>query len=123
MLIYAIIFINTAFVFYTMAVWGEKIQGSLKRWHLVLFWIGLIFDTLGTTSMSRLVEGSFRFNFHGISGILAILLMLFHTVWATHVVIRNNQIIKNKFHKFSIMVWAIWMIPFISGAVIGMIQT
>jgi uncharacterized repeat protein (TIGR03987 family) len=120
MLIFAIIFINMAFVFYTVAVWGEKLQGTLKWWHLVLFWIGLIFDTLGTTSMSRLVQGSFKLNFHGISGILAIILMLFHTLWATHVLIKNNKNLKLKFHKFSILVWVIWLIPFVSGAVLGM---
>ena len=34
MLIYAIIFINLAFVFYTIGVWSEKIQKKLKGWHL-----------------------------------------------------------------------------------------
>lgn len=38
MLIFAVIFINLALVCYTVAVWGEKIQGSLRGWHLALFW-------------------------------------------------------------------------------------
>jgi uncharacterized repeat protein (TIGR03987 family) len=120
MLLFAVISINMALVFYSIAVWGEKLQGSLKWWHAVLFWIGLLFDTLGTTSMSRLVEGSFKLNFHGITGLLAILLMLFHTLWATYVLMNHNQKMKLKFHKFSILVWFIWLIPFISGAVFGM---
>ena len=122
MLIYAIIFINMALVFYTVAVWGEKMQGNLKWWHLMLFWIGLVFDTLGTTSMGRLVGGNFMLNFHGITGALAISLMLFHTLWATQVVIKNNQKVKLNFHKFSILVWIIWLIPFVSGAVFGMMK-
>ncbi|MDF2523607.1 MAG: putative rane protein [Clostridiales bacterium] len=122
MLIYAIIFINMALIFYTVAVWGEKLQGNLKWWHLSLFWIGLLFDTLGTISMSRVASEGFKLNFHGISGGLAILLMLFHTLWATQVIIKSNQNIKKKFHKFSLLVWLIWLIPFISGAVLGMMQ-
>jgi uncharacterized repeat protein (TIGR03987 family) len=120
MLIYAVIFINLALVFYTIAVWGEKLQGTLKSWHLTLFWAGLVFDTLGTTSMGKLAEGGFKLNFHGITGLVAIILMLFHTLWATAVLIRGNNYVKQKFHKVSILVWLIWLIPFITGAILGM---
>ena len=122
MLIYAVIFINVALILYTVAVWGEKIQGNLRRWHLILFWTGLVFDTLGTTSMGQLAERSFQLNFHGITGLCAIILMLFHTLWATQVLIKNKQRMILKFHKFSILVWMIWLIPFVSGAVLGMIK-
>lgn len=120
MLIYAVIFINLALVFYTIAVWGEKLQGTLKNWHLILFWIGLVFDTLGTTSMGKLAEGGFKLNFHGVTGLIAIILMLFHTIWATVVATRNNAYTKQRFHKISILVWFIWLVPFITGAILGM---
>lgn len=56
MLIYAIISISLALVFYTIGVWSEKVQGQLKKWHLTIFWIGLIFDTIGTTLMSKIAK-------------------------------------------------------------------
>lgn len=121
MLVYATITITLALVFYTIGVWSEKIQGELKKWHLVLFYIGLIFDTTGTTIMSQLANGGSLFSFHGITGLLAILLMLFHAIWATVVLVRNDEKAKASFHKFSIIVWLIWLIPFISGAVFGMV--
>ncbi len=120
MLIYAVIAINLALVFYTIGVWSEKIQGTLKKWHLVIFWTGLAFDTIGTSLMSELAQNGFKFNFHGITGLLAIVLMLVHALWATYVIIRNNERAKSGFHKFSIFVWIIWLIPFISGAILGM---
>ena len=120
MLIYAVIAINLALVFYTIGVWSEKIQGTLKKWHLVIFWTGLAFDTIGTSLMSELAQDGFKFNFHGITGLLAIILMLVHALWATYVIIRNNERAKSGFHKFSIFVWIIWLIPFISGAILGM---
>lgn len=120
MLTYAIISITSALVFYTIGVWSEKKQGILKNWHLAVFWIGFVFDTLGTTLMSRIANDSLKLNFHGITGLLAIVLMLFHAVWATVVLFRNNEKLKANFHKFSIVVWFIWLIPFISGAVFGM---
>ncbi|MDF2986697.1 MAG: putative rane protein [Eubacterium sp.] len=122
MLLYAVISINLAFIFYTIGVWSEKIQGTLKKWHLVIFWVGLVFDTIGTTLMSNLAEGGFKFNFHGVTGLLAIILMLVHALWATYVIFKNNNKVKANFHKFSIFVWIIWLIPFISGAVMGMLR-
>ncbi|MFW2490138.1 HsmA family protein [Clostridium chromiireducens] len=122
MLVYAIVSITSALIFYTVGVWSEKVQGGLKRWHLFIFYLGLIFDTLGTTLMGKIAKGGFEFNFHGITGLLAIILMLFHALWATIVLIKNDKKAKLNFHKFSILVWTIWLIPFISGAILGMSQ-
>jgi len=119
MLISAIVTITLALVFYTIGVWGEKMQGVLKKWHLLVFYLGLVFDTTGTTIMSRIASGGFKLNFHGITGLLAIILMLFHALWATVVLVRNNEKAKANFHRLSIIVWIIWLIPFISGAVFG----
>lgn len=119
MLIYAIISITSALIFYTIGVWSEKIQGQLKKWHVGIFWVGLIFDTLGTTLMSKIANNIYQFNFHSITGLLAIILMLFHALWATVVLIKDNTKAKTNFHKLSIIVWLIWLIPFITGAIFG----
>jgi uncharacterized repeat protein (TIGR03987 family) len=120
MLISAIVTITLALVFYTIGVWGEKMQGKLKKWHLIMFYLGLVFDTTGTTIMSKIASGGFKLNFHGITGLLAIILMLFHALWATVVLVKNDEKAKANFHKLSIVVWIIWLIPFISGAIFGM---
>ena len=120
MLIYAIISITLALVFYSIGVWSEKIQGTLKTWHLIIFWMGLVFDTVGTSLMKVIADGDSILSFHGITGLLAIILMAVHAVWATKVVLANNEKERLNFHKFSIVVWLIWLIPFVSGAVFGM---
>ncbi len=120
MLLYAVISMNLALAFYSIGVWSEKLQGTLKKWHLYVFWIGLIFDTLGTTIMSELAEGGFQLDFHGITGLLAIILMLLHAIWATVVFVKKNESMKTKFHRLSIIVWLIWLIPFVSGAILAM---
>lgn len=119
MLIFAIITISLALVFYSWGVWGERLKGSLTKGHLLLFWIGFIFDTTGTTLMSKIAGEGFVLNFHGITGILAILLMLVHAIWASIVLAGNNQERKRNFHKFSLLVWIIWLIPFTTGAIFG----
>ncbi|WP_312430517.1 HsmA family protein [Lacrimispora sp.] len=120
MLVYAVVSITLALVFYTIGVWSERIQGQLKKWHLVIFWLGLIFDTIGTLLMDKLASNGFQLNFHGVTGLLAILLMVFHAVWATIVVVRDNKEARADFHKLSIIVWIIWLIPYVSGAALGM---
>ncbi|MEG0758502.1 MAG: HsmA family protein [Raoultibacter sp.] len=120
MLLAAIIIISLALVFYSIGVWAERIQKTLKPWHVAVFWLGLTCDTIGTTLMSQMVIGQETVNFHMITGIAAILLMLFHAVWATIVLVRKNETMKQNFHKFSLVVWIIWLIPYCSGVFVGM---
>jgi uncharacterized repeat protein (TIGR03987 family) len=120
MLVSAIVSMCLALTFYSVGVWSEKIQGTLKKWHLYVFWVGLVFDTIGTAVMSLISKEGFQFNFHGITGMLAIVLMLIHALWATLVLVKNAEVMKIKFHKFSIFVWCIWLLPFISGAIFAM---
>lgn len=122
MLPFAIITITLALIFYTLGVFSEKIAGTLKTWHLVMFWIGFIFDTTGTTLMSRLAEDVFTFNFHSVTGATAILLMAAHAVWATFILFRGSEKSRRNFHRFSIIVWVIWLIPYLSGMLFGMLQ-
>ena len=119
MLTYATIFISLALLFYTLGVWSEKLQRRLKYWHMYLFWIGVIFDTTGTTLMTRLTGNGLKFDFHFITGLVAILLMLFHAIWATFVLVKNKEKLILNFHKFSIFVWIIWLIPYLSGLIFG----
>ena len=77
--------ITLALVFYTIGVFGERRAGTLKKSHLALFWLGLICDTTGTTIMTTIARTSAAAvsPLHAITGLLAIILMLFHALWAT----------------------------------------
>ena len=118
-LIFAIIFINLAMVLYTVGVWAERISRRLKYWHLWFFWLGLLCDTIGTTAMADIGGTLFKFNIHGITGMTAILLMLLHSIWATIVLVKKDEQRNLNFHRFSIFVWIVWMIPMIGGMVMG----
>lgn len=127
MLIAAIIFITLALVLYTIGVWAEKVSGLLKLWHLITFWMGFICDTVGTTIMGIIARNKYveeaasaSRSFHGMVGILAIVLMLFHAIWATVVIVKRDDKLKRNFHRFSLVVWLIWLVPYISGMIMGM---
>ena len=53
------------------------------------------------------------------TGKVAILIMLFHAIWATWVLIKKDEKLILSFHKFSVIVWIIWMIPMLSGMILG----
>ncbi len=122
MLLWAVVSITLALVFYTTGVWAEKIHGSLLPWHTAIFWCGFVFDTLGTTLMGRLASQAFTLNFHSVTGALAIALMLVHAVWATVTLRRGSERQRKNFHRFSVFVWAVWLVPYLSGMIVGMMH-
>jgi uncharacterized repeat protein (TIGR03987 family) len=92
----AIIVINLALLFYSIGVWRT----------------GLMFDYVG--GMSH--------DIHGYSGVLAIVLMFVHAIWATVVLVKKDEKMIANFHKFSIAVWVIWLIPYSSPMVLKMVE-
>ena len=107
------IIISLALVFYSIGVWSERIQGRLKPWHLAFFFLGLICDTWGTGLMFDFV-GGMMFDLHGITGLVAIILMAVHAFWALVVLLRKDENAIRNFHRFSVAVWVIWLVPYLS---------
>ena len=121
MVIISATLITLALIFYSLGVWSERLAKYLKLSHVVAFWIGFIFDISGTYAMHLLAKGSFDItNPHTLTGQIALWLMLFHAIWATIVVAKQNESLRNKFHRFSIVVWLIWLIPYFGGLYLGM---
>lgn len=116
------IIISFALVFYSIGVWSERFCGRLKVWHTIFFWLGIVFDTWGTGLMFR-VAGGLVFNLHGLIGLLAIILMFIHAIWATIVLLRKDEKLIVNFHKFSVFVWLVWLIPYLSPMFLGIAQS
>ncbi|WP_305093638.1 HsmA family protein [Prescottella sp. R16] len=123
MLALAIIVITFALVFYSIGVWSERIQKTLEWWHAGAFALGLLCDASGTVLMSRISDGSSDTETSTfdqimiITGAIAIVLMAVHLVWAIVVLLRDRPSEKAQFHKFSLVVWTIWLVPYFTGAV------
>lgn len=120
-LIAAIVTITAALVLYSFGVFGERRSGTLQKKHVVLFWCGLACDMTGTTimtSMAQSMDGASS-SLHAVSGGVAIALMLFHAVWATVVIVRNDERLRASFHRLSIVVWLFWLIPYAVGILLG----
>ena len=121
LVILSTILITLALIFYSLGVWSERIAKYLKLWHLIAFWIGFVFDVSGTYAMHVLAKGPFDITEpHTFTGQIALWLMFLHAVWATHAVIKKDEALLKTFHRFSIVVWIIWLIPYFGGMFLGM---
>lgn len=116
----ATVLITLALVFYSVGVWSERVARYLKPWHVGMFWLGLAFDASGTYAMDLLEPGIDWTSVHTMTGQLAIWLMLAHAAWATLVVRRGDENARSRFHRLSIIVWLIWLVPFVGGMFLGM---
>ena len=124
-LIISITAITLALILYTIGVWAEH-RAKILRWsHFIFFVIGFVADTTGTLAMSSMADRtetseSALISLHGITGALAIALMLIHVIWALIVLVKGSDKAKEQFHKFSLIVWGIWLIPYFIGMFMGM---
>lgn len=122
--IYASILFSVAFVFYTVGVWAEQRAKRLKPWHAAAFFVGVVADIAGTGLMIELV-GGIRINTHSIVGILGLQLMIIHFVWAISALVSSvasfgyAERALTTFHNFSVVVWGLWMIAYVTGIYMG----
>jgi uncharacterized repeat protein (TIGR03987 family) len=114
----AIVLMIGALTFYSIGVWWERIAGRLEVVHTVFFWMGLCCDTAGTEVMRRMV-GGLEMNLHSLTGVTALVLMAVHAIWAVVVLRGRDERALTAFHRFSVVVWAIWLVPFVSGMLIS----
>jgi uncharacterized repeat protein (TIGR03987 family) len=121
MLILSTTLITLALVFYSTGIWAERLARMLKPWHVVTFWAGFIFDISGTLAMHRMAEGRFDIlEPHTLTGQIALWLMLAHATWATIVILKKQELMRVRFHRYSLVVWLIWLIPYFGGMFLAM---
>jgi len=122
-LVWASTLITLALVFYTLGVWSERLARYLRPWHVAAFWTGFAFDVSGTWTMHRMAEGPFDLSApHTLTGQIALWLMFAHALWATRVSRRGSDEARRGFHRYSLVVWLVWLVPYFGGMYLGMPQ-
>jgi uncharacterized repeat protein (TIGR03987 family) len=113
--------ITLALVFYSLGVWSERLARYLKPWHVAAFWTGFFFDVSGTWAMHRMAEGAFDpLEAHTLTGQIALWLMFGHAVWASIVARKGSESTRKGFHRYSLFVWLVWLVPYFGGMYIAM---
>jgi uncharacterized repeat protein (TIGR03987 family) len=114
----AVLLMVAALGLYSTGVWATFFARRLKPWAVALFWLGLLADVSGTELMRRLA-GGLHWTLHTATGAVALFLMLAHAIWATVVLLQGQETAIRRFHRISVTVWILWLIPFITGLVLG----
>jgi uncharacterized repeat protein (TIGR03987 family) len=123
-LIWPSIVMTLAFAFYSAGVWSERFARDLRAWHVAAFWIGLGFDAYGTHLMNLMrAAGREPDLVHGLTGVAAFGLMALHAIWATWVVARGSKTARTTFHRWSLAVWLLWLVPYLGGMLAGMLRS
>jgi uncharacterized repeat protein (TIGR03987 family) len=121
LLVIASILITLALISYSFGVWSERIARYLKPWHVAAFWTGFAFDLGGTLGMHLMASQPFNILApHTLTGQLALWLMLVHAAWAAAVLRKGTERSRVGFHKYSLVVWSIWLVPYFGGMALAM---
>jgi len=110
---FAVVFIVSALVLYSTAIWSERIANGLKLWMVSIFTLGFLCDLVGTTIM-RLKAAKIVLNAHSICGYSALIIMFLHLIWTILAIIKHGRS-EELFSRFSIYAWTIWLIAFLTG--------
>jgi len=114
MLTFAIIFITSALLLYTIAIWSERIARALKPWMFKVFVFAFVCDLVGTSLMFYQANAKFQLNIHSACGYSALAIMGLHLAWATIALKRRGRA-EEYFHRFSLLAWSVWLLAFMSG--------
>jgi len=121
MIILSAVLITLALVSYSIGIWAERIGRYLKPWQVVTFWMGFMFDVLGTVGMHIIATKPFNiFDPHTFTGQVALWLMLIHATWATYVINKGSENLRHHFHRYSLFVWMVWLVPYFGGMYLAM---
>ncbi len=118
-LLIAVVVTVLALVFYTVGIWWQKSAKAIKPAHLILFWVGLVCDITGSLLMGTLA-GGLSVTVHGLNGLLAVVLMLVTAIRAQMIYMKKDESAAKNFAKFSIPVWVVWVLSFVTGMMLSM---
>lgn len=118
-MIIAVVLFTVALVLYSTGIWADFFAKRLKLWHVWVFFFGVLVDVIAT-ALTYLSIGGLVFTAHSIIGFISLALMLLHFLWAVMVIRRGNERALSRFHRLSIVIWAIWMTSYLSGLATGM---
>ncbi|MHB9003194.1 MAG: HsmA family protein [Coriobacteriia bacterium] len=121
-LIWPAVVMSLAFLFYSTGVWAERLERDLRFTHVAAFWLGLAFDAYGTHLMNLMRQAGRQTDLvHGVTGAAAFGLMALHAIWASWTLSQGSADVRRTFHRYSLGVWMLWLVPYVGGMIAGML--
>jgi uncharacterized repeat protein (TIGR03987 family) len=120
MIVIAVVLINLALILYTIPILSERKRKTILFWHVIMFCTGFVFDASGTFMMYKLGGSKIRFGVHDILGYISLLLMFCNAIGAILLLYKQNKKILEKYCKFGIFSWIVWVISYVVGMAVNM---
>ncbi len=117
--IFGIVFMLLALLSYSISIWGARKNKGPKLLHVVLAWLGLAFDTTGTLFMAA-VAGGLSWSLHGITGYIAIFMMVVNAIWATIAYAKKQESITKSYLVASVIIYFVWLVSLFTGMGLAM---
>lgn len=106
--------------FQSRAILSTHIMNALLGLAIVSMTLALVFYSIGTALMTEMNDPVNKDVLHSITGAAALFLMAVHALWAILTYWKGSMKAKRNFSKFSVFVWAFWLIPYVLGIILGM---
>jgi hypothetical protein len=105
-----------ALVLYTVGVWGAFRSKAVGSRHVVLLWIGLVFDVLAT-SMMALQIGGFGRDLHTALALLGMFGMFLAAAVGSWALAAGHDAARRFVARWTVAPWALWVFVFVWGMV------
>jgi uncharacterized repeat protein (TIGR03987 family) len=105
-----------ALILYTVGVWAAFLAKTLKRWHVIVLWAGVLFDMLAT-GMMALQIGGFAADLHTLLAMIAWAGMVAVAGFGTWALVRKDDVLSLTVAKWSLLPWALWVAVLVYGMV------
>lgn len=104
-----------ALVLYSTVIWSHRFTGgALRPWMTWTFGTALACDASATVFLCGFGRIQWVWTVHTVSGLLALVIMALHFIWAVISVMKGGNA-ADRFHRFSVWAWLLWLVSFISG--------
>ena len=116
----SVVSITLALVLYSVAIWRSWRLKLLTPTNLVLLWLGVSADAFATRNMGLSIAGGIVWDYHTIAGFTGLGLMAVLAITGSWATLTNRESVLNRFYRYAIPVWCIWIASYLAGIVIGM---
>lgn len=105
-----------AFIVYTIATWAAFRSRTLKTWHLVLLWIGVVLD-ITATAMMAIQIGGIAHDLHTVLALVGMAGMIAAAAAGSWAYGTANEPVRASVARWVAAPWAIWALVFVWGMV------
>lgn len=106
-----------ALVAYSIGVWGAFRAKGARVLHLVMLWVGVVFDVIATASMSYSLGWKLENSLHTYLALIVFFGMTVVAAIGTMARVKGDDKVLTALAKWAVAPWALWAAVFVWGMI------